>query len=806
MSAAMKDLRHAVRTLRRSPGFACVAIATLALGIGANTAIFSVVESVLLRPLPFQAADRLVLVYENDRIRGTRVELASLPDFLDFQEQSTVFEDLAALSGRTPTLTGAGDPERLEAAAVTANYFRVLGVEPALGRSFAPDEERPGNHRAAVLSHGLWQERFGGDPLAVGRSITLDGEPFTVVGVAPAEAVLPGAAVALWTPLAATELEMIRGRHNALVVGRLAPGVSLTRSQAEMDTIMGRLEREYPDDNLGRGALVLPLHEAIVEDSRPGLVLLAVAIGLVLLIGCANVSGLMLARTASRRKEFAIRCALGAGSARVFRQVLSESLVIALLGGASGVLVAVWIVDLLAAFAPADIPRLDRASINASVLAFNLVISMLSGVVLGLAPALRFSRIDLGTSLKQAGLAGRGPGRSRVRRALVAAEIALTLMLVIGAGLLGRSLWNLIRVEPGYDPRGLLALTLELPDARYPRPEGWPVVDWPRMIAFQDALLDRVRATPGVRSAGLAINNPLQAGWTTRFAIEGRPEPAPGQADEAFYRPVSPGYFETQGVPLIRGRLFTDRDDARAPNVAIINEAFARRHLPGEDPLGRGLNISGHWFEIVGVVGDVRFRGVAEGTGPAMYPALRQTPFGRFSLMVRTAGEPSACVAALREVVRALDRDLAVASVLSVEKALRGSIGRQRFTALLMAAFAGMAMVLAALGIYGVVSFFVTDRAHEIGVRMALGAGRSGVVRLIARQAMSLVASGLAVGLAGSLVLSRILSALLFGVMAADPATLLAACLALTAVSLIACSVPALRATRVDPLIALRCE
>ncbi len=805
MGDLTRDVRSGLRSLLGSPGFTLVAALTLALGIGANTAIFSVVDAVLLRPLPYESPDRLVIVYENDRLRGTRTEGVSFPDFLDMRRRVGTLEKLSALASSTPTLTGTGDPRRLTVARASSDYFGLLGVPPILGRSFLEEEQQPGRDGVAILGQGLWQERFGGDDEVLGRSILLDDRPHTVVGVMPLEAQIPGVAIDAWVPLSVGPEDGNRGRHHLYVLGRLRDGVPLESARSDMTSLMQQLEKSYPEDNTGRGAAVVRLHDALVEDSRPSLVLLLAAVGFVLTIGCANVSTLLLARMSSRERELAVRAALGAGRWRLVRQLLTESALLCSIGGALGLLLAHWGVDFLARLGPRDVPRLDQTGVDLRVLAFSTGVCLVIGLLAGALPAVKFSRADpAGTLHEGVGRMTAGASYRRLGGLFVAGEAAFALALLLGACLLARSLVNLQNVDPGYDPSRIVALTVELPPSRYERPPGWPILEWPAVTAFHERLLERVHAIPGVRSAAIALNGPSQAGWTTRVTVVGRPEPPAGEQEEAGYRPVSAGYFRTLGVPLKRGRHLTERDDARAPGVAIVNESFARRHFGDEEPVGRQIRIFGRPYEVVGVVGDVRYRGLDAEAPPAMYPSLAQNPWPGFEVVVRTAGDPLSLATSLRQAIWSIDPQLAVQDVSSLEQALAGSLARRRFTLLLMSCFAATALLLAALGVYGLTSHQVAERTREIGVRMALGATRADVLRMIAGQGLVPALAGIAIGLIASPGLGGLVASLLFGVGRADPITLAGMSLLLAMVAAAAAYLPARRAVRVDPMIALR--
>jgi putative ABC transport system permease protein len=803
----LQDLRYSIRMLFKNRGFTKVALLALALGIGANTAIFSVVNSVLLRPLPFSDPQRLIMIWENYQQRGgPEREWASPADFRDFRDQAQSFEHVAALGGWGPTLTGQDEPEDLQGGAVSNDTFAMLGVEPALGRSFKADEDQPGAERVVVLSHHLWERRFGADPSIVGKNLTLSGESFTVIGVMPPGLSFPILNNAeIWRtigPLLAANPGCDRGCVTLRVIAKLKEGVSIEAARAEMNTITGQIAERYPEDNKGVGATLVPLHEQLVGDVRPAMLVLLGAVGLVLLIACANVANLLLARAAVREKEVAIRAALGASRARLIRQHLTESLVLAVTGGALGLLIAFWMVDLLVSFAPKGTPRLGEVSIDPTVLAFTFGIAVLTGVAFGLAPALMASRTNFNSALKEGGRDSSATTRgARVRSALVVSEVALSLMLLIGAGLLIKSFVNLQHVDPGFNPNSVLRVDVTLPRTRYPERN--------QTAAFYKQLLEGVAALPGVQSAGAVSSLPLSGGGTdSNFAIEGQP---PAEADHrpvAWYSSVTPGYFRALGIRLLSGREFTEADNADAPKAVVISDTMARRYFPGGDPLGKRLVFGGgkDLREIVGVISDVKFFGLNLDARPSMYFPQAQTPSRGMSLVVRTQGDPLALASAIRGQTSALDRDLAVSSVMTMEQLVSTSLSEPRVILLLLAAFASVAMLLSAIGVYGVVSYSVTHRSHEIGVRMALGARASDVLKLVVGQGMALVLGGLALGLAAAYALSRVMEAMLFGVSATDATTFAMTALLLAGVALGACFLPALRAMRVDPMIALRCE
>ncbi|HEX8149356.1 MAG TPA: ABC transporter permease [Pyrinomonadaceae bacterium] len=811
MRTLLQDVRYAARTLSRQPGFAAVAVLTLALGIGANTAIFSVIDAALLRSLPYREPGRLVHLWESKRSRDFEQREASYPDFLDWRAQGPeVFDGLAGYTGRPFALADAGEATRTRGAAVTANFFDLLGVNAAAGRTFVAGEDGPEARRVVVISHGLWRRRFGGERSAVGREVTLDGHAYTVVGVLPAEfnfALLGDTEV--WTPLAPTpDVAARRYMHWLNVVGRLRRGVSLEAARAHLATVASRVERDDPGAHAGVGLRAVPLQEEFVGPVRPVLFVLLGAVGFVLLIACVNVANLLLARSAARQKEVAIRAALGASRWRVVRQLLTESVLLSLAGGAAGLVLALWGVDLLVSLIPAarlaQMPYLQGLSLDRDVLLFACGLSLLTGVLFGLTPALSASRADLQGALKEGGRSTVSRGSRRLRDLLVVAEVALALVLLVGAGLLMKSLVVMLRVDPGFDARNLLTMRVALPPSRYD--EGG------RAARFYEEVLRRVKAVPGVRGAALTSNLPLAGdGGTGTAQVVGRQTPA-AELTESHMRTVSANYFEVMGVPLFKGRAFDERDDAAAPPVLLVNKTYAERVFPGEDAVGRRVAFkfaSDTQFEIVGVVGDEKVTSLDARTTPVIYFHTLQGPDSSAALVVRAdAADPLALAPAVRAEVRALDPEVPVFAVQTLEQMVAGSRAAfvRRYPAYLTGVFACVALLLALVGIYGVVSYTVAQRTHEIAVRVALGARTRDVLRLVLGHGLLLALGGIAVGAAGALALTRLLSGLLFGVSAADPAVYGLVALLLAAVALLACLVPARRATKVDPMVALRYE
>lgn len=819
METLWRDLRYSVRMLKKSPSFTLIAVITLALGIGATTAIFSVVYSVLLRPLDYQDPQQIMTLLNKGR--GP----VSPANFLDIKTNSQSFERMAAAEAWGGTLVSNDKPEAISGLRMGEGLFELLGVAPLLGRSLQAEDFQPGKDQVLVLSHKLWQRGFGGDPSVVGRPLTLSGENFTVVGVMPQDFQFPpfwSTRAEMWSPLDLRDRATSRGGNSLRVFARLKPGVSLTQAQAETDAINAQLARAYPDENAGINIQVDPLNEKVVGNVRPALLVLLGAVGFVLLIACANVACLLLARAATRQKEIAVRVALGASRRRILRQLLTESLLLSLCGAGVGILLAVWGVDLLTTLLAGNtnsfnvrLPRLSEIKVNAVTIVFTLAVSLLTGVLFGLAPALGSSKPDLNQVLKESGRGTTG-GRRRLRETLVVAELSLALVMLIGAGLLMNSFLKLQAVDPGFTPRNVLTLTTSV--------AGNAEYVGPAREAFYKQLMDRLTALPGVESAS-AINHLPLAGdtWGIGLIIEGRPLPQPGQGIEATFRVSRPRYFSTMGISLLAGRDFTDRDATDAPGVVIINETLARRHWPDENPIGKRLTLddprnnsqTAQWLTVVGVVKDVKQESWTGAPSNEIYLPFQQSrgfftsTAGRYTSMtivVRTTVEPRSLAAAAQETVRALDRNIPVSNVVSMEQVIADALWQPRFNLQLIGLFAGVALVLAAVGLYGVMSYSVTQRTHEVGLRMALGAQPLDVIRLMLIQGMKLTLVGVALGLSASAALTRLMTTLLFGVSATDARTFVVVALILVSVALLACFVPARRATKVDPMTALRYE
>jgi len=806
LGSVRSDVVFAFRQLARNRGFTAVVVLTLGLAIGANSAIFSVFDGVLLRALPYPGADHLLLVWEGDRFSGTTREDASVPDWYDIREQNHSFTAVGAFEEAPLTLTESGaEPERLTAGTVSHDVAGILGISPRIGRAFTAADDTPGGARVAMLSEQLWRTRFGGDPSVIGRVVHLDDEPYTVVGVLPAGVAFPSEHTDLWVPLQQGPTSTPRYNHTVKLIGRLRPDATVASAQADVGAIAQRLEAAY-GANKGRGMTVEPLPDALFSPVRPALLVLLGAVGLVLLVACANVANLLLARATVRQREVAVRAALGAGTGRLARQFFIESLLLTIASATVGLFVATFGLRVLVAAAPADIPRVGDVGINTTVLGFTLGITVIVSLGFGLVPTFAALSLNLQHVLRTSGRSA-SPGRHhrRLRDALVVAELALAVVLVVGAGLLVRSFWTLRRVDPGFTADNVLHASVQLPPARYPQSyDNFP--RWTEVTSFYDRVTQRVRELPGVRSVALASASPLEPGFTNGFTIEGREaESAKGQA-EISTRLVSPGYFATLGVPLLRGRLLSDRDGTDAPLVAVINAEAAKRYLDGDDPIGHRIRFWGQWREIVGVVGNERFHGLTENAPAAVYTPLQQTPTTAVTLLVRTSGDPSLLVGAVRRELWSVDGNLALFDVGTMRAALAESVARQRFTMLLLGVFAAAATVLALLGVYGVLSYTVAQRRGEMGIRMALGARRREIVGLVLRRAAALAAVGLLIGLAAALAGSRVLAHLLFGIGALDPVTYVAASIAIIAVALAASWLPARRAAGIEPATVLHGE
>ena len=815
MQTLWQDLRYGARMLLKKPGFTLVAVITLSLGIGANTAIFTVINAALLRPLPYEDAERLVVVATTMRRDTVEVRSTSYPDFADWRDQNTVFERIAARTATSFTLTGGAEPERVDGELVSADYFPLLRTRAAFGRTFLPEEDRtPDTHRVALVGYGLWRRRFGANPGLVGQTIQLNGGNYTVVGVMPEGFRGVRDHAEIWLPLmmvsSVRDAGQLRERDQRWLgaVARLKPGVTPEQAQTEMDAITRRLEQTYPDSNRNRGARVTPLHEQIFGSLQLTLWILLGAVGCVLLVACANVANLQLQRAAGRAPEMAVRLALGATSRRLILQLLTESLLMAFIGGALGILIALWSVDFLIRLSPVAFPSFVKLSVDARVLGFSLLASALTGAMSGLAPALQAARPELNETLKAGGRnAAGGLGRNRLLNSMVVSEIALALALLIGAGLMIRSLQRLQAVDPGFNSERLLTMQVSLPSQRYTRDQ---------MVAFGQQLRERLLALPGAQSVALASDLPL-CGSTSAgpVELEGQTLAPAGDEIRMYRHRVTPGFFSTLGIPLVKGRDFTDADHPKAPGVVIISEAMARRYWPNEGPIGKRLREDSHgvstpdpWLTIVGVAAEVKYRGLPQNPNadPDVYFPLQQAPNRDLFLAVRSGVDPDGLVTAARGALQKLDPDLPAYNVTTMAERVAEQTTQSRFSAWLLGVFGALAMALAAIGIYSVMAYAVEQRSREIGVRVALGARAGDVLKMVIGQGMRLALAGVALGLGAALALTQLMKRLLFGVGAADPLTYAALALLLTLVALMACYVPARRATKVDPIVALRTE
>jgi len=802
-----QDVRYGARMLFKNPAFTAIAVLALALGIGANSAIFSVVNTLLLRPLPYNNPEQLVVIWENATHLGFPKNTPSPANFLDWQKQATLFEGMAAFSERSFNLTGAGEPERLDGRRVSANLFNLLGVKPILGRNLVPDEDKPGT-KVALLNETLWKRRFGSDPGVIGRSISLNGEPYAIVGVLPSSVRLPAFGNwrdQVWVPLAfPAEEAAARGNHFLEIIGRMKPGVTVPQARAEMETIAARLAQQYPEHNTRIGAVVNPLHEEIVGDMKPALLILLGAVAFVLLIACANVANLLLARAAARHKEIALRLALGADRARLTKQLLVESVMLSTLGGIVGLLLAYAGLRILTRFIPPDVAHAEMISIDGRVMVFTLIVAVVTGLIFGLAPASQAARSNINDTLKEGGRdSGAGPRGKRLRSALVIAEVAVSFVLLIGAGLLINSFMHLRNLDPGFRADHLLALKVDLSETKYP--------DTPRRVAFFDEVVRHVQALPGVKSVAIAGNLPFTYnGDSGPIGVEGIPDPPPDQHPDVIYRAIGPNYFSTMGIPLVRGRDFNEQDNVDTDLKVIVSEKTVRQYWPNADPIGKRLKmgsttVEGPWRTVVGVVKDVRQNDFIAEPKMQMYFTYRQLrSLMPNALIVRTAVDPLSLGTSVRNAIWAVDKDQTVANVDSMEHIVAGSVARQRFSMLLLTIFAGVALVLAAVGIYGVMSYSVAQQTREIGIRMALGASKGDVLKLAMGQGLRLVLIGVVLGLGAAFVLTRLMASLLFGISATDPATFGAISLFLVAVAMLASYIPSARAMKVDPMEALR--
>jgi putative ABC transport system permease protein len=807
MNSIIKDLRFALRGLIKHPAFTAIAVVTLALGIGGSTSIFTVVDAALLRGLPYKSPDHLYHIWENTPKKEFPKREFSYPDYQDYQHND-VFEGLAAYTGGGAILSGSGDPENLNSPRVSANFFSVLGVDPLLGRTFQTGEDVQGGPKVAILTYGLWQRRFGGDSGIVGKALTLNGQSFTVVGVLPASFQFALRPADLFVPYQPTQNQLARrSLHGTNLIGRLKSDKSVSDAQAELSLIASRIEQQFNDSHAGTTVRIVPLQEEVIGSVRPILLVLLAAVGFVLLIACANVASLLLTRSLSRQKEVAIRSALGASRGRVIRQLLTESMLLSLVGGAAGLLIAYSGVPALVAVLPQSqlnaMPFLNALHLNAGILTFSFALSLLTGLIFGLVPALQSSKLDLNEALKEGGRQTSVGAGHRLRSALVVSEIALAVVLLVGAGLMMKSLFRLLQTNVGFKTENVLTMTVILPPSKYTESN--------KQINFNDQLRERVQSLPGVSGAGTVNILPVNAGNTTRFFIDGDPIPAPGQETEANIRTVSDDYFKALGVPVLAGRAFDARDTENGQSVVIIGKTIADRMFAGRDPIGKKLRYSSIQADgdvVVGVVGDVKITGLDEAVKPVLYYPFRQSASTFQNLVARTDSDPNVLAGAIRNEIRNLEPDAVILNVRTMDDMIAQTPASfmRRFPALLIGIFAGVALLLASIGIYGVVSYSVSQQTHYIGVRMALGASPADILKMVLKQGLLLALLGVGIGVLAALGLMRLLSTLLYQVSASDVTTFASVTGVLFAVALLACYLPARRATRVDPLVALRYE
>ena len=819
METVFQDFRFAVRTLLKNRGFTVVAVVVLALGIGANSAIFSVVNSILLRPLPFKNPDRLVSIWETNKVPkfGLDKYPASAGDFVDWRDQNRVFDQVSGYYGQNFNLTGHNQPEKIAGLSVSGDFFEMIGVEPMLGRSFTPEEDKPGANRVVVISHNLWQDTFGSDPDLIGKQITLNDRNYSVIGIMPAGFNFPrgadvpsffGAApkTDIWSPMAlGSDAKNERANYGMTVLARMKPGISIQQAQTGMDIVARRIEEQHKDFNEGSGVILVPLQEQMVGSFRKALLVLVGAVTFVLLIACSNVANLLLVRSAARQREIAIRTAIGASRWRIIRQLLTESISLSLFSGLLGIVLCEWSVRILPSIVPGKIPRLHEINIDARVLAFTLGVAFLTGVLSGLVPALQSSNVNLNESLKNGskGLMG-GIRQNRIRCSLVIAEVALSFILLIGAGLMIRSFASILRINPGFNPTNAVAMGISLPSSKYRGEQA-------QTVFFQQTL-DQVRVVNGVQFAGIVSDLPLGGGDNAGgFTIEGRIPPPGSDGPVVSRRVASDGYFEAVGIPLIKGRFFNAGDNRNAPGVLIVGEAWAKKYMPEEDPLGKRVKMGGPdsdrpWLEIVGVVGDVRQRALEDENKPTVYWPFQQRGGGSMTLVVRSTIPTANIIKGLQQAIWSVDKDLPVTDIKTMQQYIDDSVGQRRFNVLLLGLFALLALILAAVGIYGVMSYSVTQRTKEIGIRIALGAEVNSILSMIIRQGLLLIGAGLVIGVTGAIALTRFMTSLLYGVTANDPMTYVAISIILAGVALAANYVPARRAARVDPMVALRHE
>jgi putative ABC transport system permease protein len=818
MQTLLQDLRYGFRMLVKRPGFTVAIVLMLALGIAINTVIFSVVNSILLRPLPFKNPERLVTVFSKNEVQADVSHL----DFADWQQQNTVFEHIAAYATKDINLTGGTEPVRVNYTVVTADFFSVLGVDPLLGRAFTHEEDLPARGNVIVLSYAFWQRYFNGDRNVIGRTLLLNGETSTVVGVMPRQVRFPDSTVDLWKPIGLDPAQSgDRDGRWLQVIAHLKPGITRQQAESQMQAITSRLSEQYPDTNKGWTAGIISLQEQLTGDVRSALLLMWGAVAFVLVIACVNVANLLLARSAAREREIAIRIALGAKRSRIIRQLLTESILLSTCGGVAGLLLALWGIELIPVFGADTLPNIGEIAVDGWVLGYSIALSLLTGILSGLFPAFKVSSFELNRAMNEGGRDSARMQHRRARGLLLVSEVALTLILLVGAGLLIRSFIRLLNVDPGFNPQKLLTFRIAPPQT-LPAPNQALGAYFTQFLNERDRtaglyqqLISRIQALPGVQSAG-AINRPPMNGnwWQLGITTEVQPTPDAGKRLTAYGRVITPRYFQTMDIPLVAGRPFVEADDNHTQPVAIINRTMAQRYWPNQDPIGKRLRwadnpVETRWVTIVSVVGDVRYKDMASDPGPTVYVPFPQAVFGYFgdwgmTVAVRTKSDPAILVNAIRSQVGLLDKTLPVFNIETMDQAINGALSQRRFSMLLLGTFAVLALILAAIGIYGVVAYSVTQRTHEIGIRMALGAQTRDILKLVVGHGMLFVILGIAIGLSASLALTRLMSSLLYHLSPTDPLTFTGISTLLTLISLLACYIPARRATKVDPMVALR--